>query len=122
MASSVGFHESETNLKAETKDRHRALASLQEELEAIDWYAQRVDATGDPELAAILAHSRDEEREHAMMVLEWLRRKAPGFEEQMRTYLFKEGPILGLESAATEGGATAPASSGDGSLGIGSLR
>ena len=122
MASSVGFHESETNLKAETKDRHRALASLQEELEAIDWYDQRVDATGDPELAAILAHNRDEEREHAMMVLEWLRRKAPGFEEQMRTYLFKEGPILGLESAATEGGAAAPASSGDGSLGIGSLR
>jgi ferritin-like protein len=119
MASSVGFHENEALLAAETKDRHRALASLQEELEAIDWYDQRVDATGDPELKAILAHNRDEEREHAMMVLEWLRRKAPGFEEMMRTYLFKEGPILGLEASATDGGAAGGA---DGSLGIGSLR
>jgi hypothetical protein len=124
MASSVGFHENEAVLAAETKDRHRALASLQEELEAIDWYDQRVDAAGDPELKAILAHNRDEEREHAMMVLEWLRRKAPGFDEQMRTYLFKEGPILGLEAAATagEGQATPAAGGGDGSLGIGSLR
>src|SRR5262249_31165334 len=123
MASSVGFHENEAILTAATKDRHRALASLQEELEAIDWYDQRVDAAGDDELRAILAHNRDEEREHAMMVLEWLRRKAPGFEEQMRTYLFKDGPILGLEAAATDGGgAAAPAAAGDGSLGIGSLR
>ena len=123
MASSVGFHENETLLKAETRDRHRALASLQEELEAIDWYDQRVDATGDPELAAILAHNRDEEREHAMMVLEWLRRNAPGFEEQMRTYLFKEGPILAIEAKAESGG-NGEAGSGrsDGSLGIGSLR
>jgi ferritin-like protein len=121
MASSVGFHENEALLAAETKDRHRALASLQEELEAIDWYDQRVDAAGDPELKAILAHNRDEEREHAMMVLEWLRRNAPGFEEQMRAYLFKEGPILGLEAAAADGGGAAPAAS-DGSLGIGSLR
>ena len=123
MASSVGFHENEAILTAEAKDRHRALASLQEELEAIDWYDQRVDAASDPELKAILAHNRDEEREHAMMVLEWLRRKAPGFEEQMRTYLFKEGPILGLEAAAVDGGGAAPAAGGaDGSLGIGSLR
>src|SRR5215471_21202428 len=122
MASSVGFHENEALLKPETKDRHRALASLQEELEAIDWYDQRVDATDDPELKAILAHNRDEEREHAMMVLEWLRRKAPGFEEQMRTYLFTEGPILGLEAAATNGGEAEPSAGGDGSLGIGSLR
>ncbi len=121
MASSVGFHENEALLTAETKDRHRALASLQEELEAIDWYDQRVDAAGDPELKAILAHNRDEEREHAMMVLEWLRRNAPGFEEQMRSYLFKEGPILGLEAAAASGAQAAPAG-GDGSLGIGSLR
>jgi len=124
MASSVGFHENEAILTAATKDRHRALASLQEELEAIDWYDQRVDAAEDPDLKAILAHNRDEEREHAMMVLEWLRRNAPGFEEQMRTYLFKEGPILGLEAAATNGsgGEAAPSAGGDGSLGIGSLR
>jgi len=123
VASSVGFHENEALLEAETKDRHRALASLMEELEAIDWYDQRVDAAGDPELKAILAHNRDEEREHAMMVLEWLRRNAPGFEEQMRSYLFKEGPILGLEAAAASAGEAAPAAGGaDGSLGIGSLR
>ncbi len=122
MASSVGFHENETLLTAETKDRHRALASLQEELEAIDWYDQRVDAAGDPELKAILAHNRDEEREHAMMVLEWLRRNAPGFEQQMRTYLFKEGPILGIETAAANGAEAAPTAGGGGSLGIGSLR
>ena len=121
MASSVGFHESEALLTAETKDRHRALASLQEELEAIDWYDQRVDVASDPELKAILAHNRDEEREHAMMVLEWLRRKAPGFEAQMRTYLFKSGSIVGHEATATGGAAAAPAG-GDGSLGIGSLR
>ena len=122
MASSVGFHENEAILTAETKDRHRALASLQEELEAIDWYDQRVDAAGDPELKAILAHNRDEEREHAMMVLEWLRRNAPGFEQQMRSYLFKEGPILGLEATAATGGEASPAAGDDGSLGIGSLR
>jgi len=123
MASSVGFHENEALLKPETKDRHRALASLMEELEAIDWYDQRVDAAGDPELKAILAHNRDEEREHAMMVLEWLRRNAPGFEEQMRSYLFKEGPILGLEAAAASGAEAAPVGGdADGSLGIGSLR
>ena len=123
MASSVGFHENEAVLAPATKDRHRALASLQEELEAIDWYDQRVDAAENPDLKAILAHNRDEEREHAMMVLEWLRRNAPGFEEQMRTYLFKDGPILGLEAAATNGGGeAAPAAGGDGSLGIGSLR
>src|SRR4029453_12627561 len=115
MASSVGFHENEALLAPATKDRHRALASLQEELEAIDWYDQRVDAPEDPDLKAILAHNRDEEREHAMMVLEWLRRNAPGFEEQMRTYLFKEGPILGLEGAAMNGGGeAAPAAGGDG--------
>ncbi len=124
MASSVGFHENEAALKPETRDRHRALASLQEELEAIDWYDQRVDATEDAELRAILAHNRDEEREHAMMVLEWLRRRAPGFEEEMRTYLFAEGPILGIEeSAATAGGdGNGGGASADGSLGIGSLR
>ena len=118
MAASVGFHEDDSALKPETKDRHRAIVSLMEELEAIDWYDQRVDAVGDDELRAILAHNRDEEREHAMMLLEWLRRKAPGFAEEMRTYLNAEGPIVAVEAAAesAEGGA------GDGSLGIGSLR
>jgi hypothetical protein len=118
MAASVGFHESESALEPETKDRHRAIVSLMEELEAIDWYDQRVDAVGDGELRDILAHNRDEEREHAMMLLEWLRRKAPGFAEQMRTYLNSEGPIVAVEAAAESAGEGA----GDGSLGIGSLR
>jgi ferritin-like protein len=123
MATSVGFHESETALKPETKDRHRAIVSLMEELDAVDWYDQRVDTAGDAELRAILAHNRDEEREHAMMLLEWLRRNAPGFEEQMRTYLFAEGPITEIEESATGGGAEGGEGAGsDGSLGIGSLR
>ena len=123
MATSVGFHENESALKPETKDRHRAIVSLMEELDAVDWYDQRVDTAGDQELRAILAHNRDEEREHAMMLLEWLRRNAPGFEEQMRTYLFSQGPITQVEEAATGvGGAAADGGAGDGSLGIGSLR
>ena len=124
MATSVGFHEAESALKPETKDRHRAIVSLMEELDAVDWYDQRVDTAGDAELRAILAHNRDEEREHAMMLLEWLRRNAPGFEEQMRTYLFAEGPITRIEEAATGGadGGSSQAADSDGSLGIGCLR
>jgi ferritin-like protein len=119
----VGFHENESALKPETKDRHRAIVSLMEELDAVDWYDQRVVTAGDQELRAILAHNRDEEREHAMMLLEWLRRNAPGFEEQMRTYLFSQGPITQVEEAAAgAGGAVADGGAGDGSLGIGSLR
>ena len=78
MAQSAGLHEPEERLSRQTIDRHRALVSVQEELEAVDWYDQRVDAATDAELAAILAHNRDEEKEHASMVLEWLRRHDPG--------------------------------------------
>ena len=79
MANSVGFHESEESLTTETKDNHRALTSMMEELEAVDWYAQRIDAAADPELKEILAHNRDEEKEHFVMLLEWLRRRDPKF-------------------------------------------
>jgi ferritin-like protein len=123
MATSVGFHETESALKPETKDRHRAIVSLMEELDAVDWYDQRVDTAGDDDLRTILAHNRDEEREHAMMLLEWLRRNAPGWEEQMRTYLYAEGPITEIEEAATgAAGTNGDGAPGDGSLGIGSLR
>ena len=71
---SEGLHEAAENLSAETKDYHRAIVSLMEELEAVDWYNQRVDATEDEALAKVLAHNRDEEKEHAAMALEWLRR------------------------------------------------
>jgi ferritin-like protein len=108
MAQSVGLHEPGTQLSPETLDRHRALVSIQEELEAIDWYDQRVEAASDAELAAILAHNRDEEKEHAAMVIEWLRRHDPVFDRHLRTYLFSSGSVLGIETAA-ESGTSEPA-------------
>ena len=120
-ASSATLHESE--LKPETVDRHRAIVSLMEELEAIDWYDQRVDAATDAELRAVLAHNRDEEKEHAAMTLEWLRRHDPKLSEHLKTYLFTEGSILEIEEqASAEEGAAAGGPSGNGSLGIGGLR
>lgn len=121
MAQSAGLHEPEDQLTADTIDRHRALTSIQEELEAVDWYAQRVDATDDAELAAVLAHNRDEEKEHAAMTLEWLRRRDPALDRHLRTYLFSSGSILELEDAAEAGPDTAPTDA-SGSLGIGSLK
>lgn len=135
MASaSASLHEDEAKLNPKTIDQHRAYVSLQEELEAADWYNQRAEACADPELAAILAHNRDEEKEHAAMVLEWLRRGDPKLDEHLRNYLFTTGNILEIEEAldaegaGAEGtakeakggsGSSAPA---DASLGIGSLR
>ncbi|QDG49576.1 ferritin [Persicimonas caeni] len=119
------LHEAVEALDPETIDRHRAIVSLVEEFDAIDWYQQRIDATDDEELAAILAHNRDEEREHAAMTLEWLRRRDPGLDKVLRTYLFTEGSIVDLEEEEEEGGSSGharPRSGGDGSLGIGSLR
>ena len=116
MAQSAGLHEPEDHLTPETIDRHRAIVSLMEELEAVDWYDQRVQATADESLAGILAHNRDEEKEHASMLLEWLRRRDPALDRHLRTYLFTSGPILELEHEdASEAG------DGDGSLGIGGL-
>ena len=93
MANSAGYHESEDKLRDETKDNHRALTSMQEELEAADWYDQRVDAATDPELKQILAHNRDEEKEHASMVLEWIRRHDRVFDEHLKKFLFSTVPI-----------------------------
>ena len=112
---SEGFHEQAELLTAQTKDMHRAIRSLMEELEAVDWYQQRVDATTDEPLRAILAHNRDEEKEHASMVLEWIRRHDPVFDENLRKYLFTSGSITEREEAA----ATAATTSG---TSIGSLR
>jgi ferritin-like protein len=118
MAQSAGLHEPEGLLAAEVIDRHRAIASIQEELEAVDWYDQRVEATADASLAEVLAHNRDEEKEHAAMTLEWLRRNDPTLDRHLRTYLFTEGPIVDIEKSA-EGSAAGPEV---GCLGIGSLR
>ncbi|HET7298437.1 MAG TPA: ferritin-like domain-containing protein [Burkholderiales bacterium] len=121
--SSTTFHESPDLLKPETMDRHRAIVSLMEELEAVDWYDQRLEAARDEELRAILAHNRDEEKEHAAMVLEWLRRRDPHWDEQLRNYLFADKPILEREEELDKQESAAGARTlGDGSLGIGSLR
>ena len=92
-----GYHEPIAELTTETRDMHRAIVSLMEELEAVDWYQQRVDACADPDLKAILAHNRDEEKEHAAMVLEWIRRHDPKFDKELRDYLFTDTPIVDLE-------------------------
>lgn len=113
-----GLHEAAALLDEATIDRHRAFTSLIEELEAIDWYDQRVHATRDPELAAILAHNRDDEKEHAAMTLEWIRRQDPALDEQLRLYLFTSGPITSGEDAGAEPATELPNSQG---LGIGSL-
>jgi ferritin-like protein len=126
MANSVGYHESEGKLRPETQDNHRALTSMQEELEAADWYDQRVDAATDPGLKEILAHNRDEEKEHFAMLLEWYRRRDPTIDAHLKEYLFSSGSLITREQAATaqevagDGAPSAPASSG--SLGIGSLK
>jgi ferritin-like protein len=94
---SAGTHEPPEKLTARTLDLHRALVSLQEEFEAIDWYQQRVDVTSDPELKRILEHNRDEEKEHAAMVLEWLRRNDVGMARVIRTYIGTTRPIVAIE-------------------------
>lgn len=91
--SSVGYHEPVDELSATTRDMHRAVVSLMEELEAVDWYNQRADACKDAALKAILEHNRDEEKEHAAMLMEWIRRQDPRFSKKMQDYLFTEKPI-----------------------------
>jgi len=120
MASEI-LHEPREVLGEATIDRHRAITSIMEELEAIDWYDQRVAATTDASLAAVLAHNRDEEKEHAAMTLEWLRRHDATFDGHLRTYLFTELTVTEVEAEAMAGG-DARDGSGDGSLGIGSLK
>jgi ferritin-like protein len=127
-ASSAGFHEASEKLTAATMDMHRAIVSLMEELEAVDWYQQRVDAASDDELREILAHNRDEEKEHAAMVLEWIRRRDPAFDTMLREYLFTTSSIVRVEEAAT--GKNGSGSAAAGSIGaqagaaatLGSLR
>ena len=88
--SSVGYHEPVSEMSDETRDMHRAIVSLMEELEAVDWYNQRADACTDPELKAVLEHNRDEEIEHAAMALEWIRRNNKVFDKELREFLFTE--------------------------------
>jgi uncharacterized protein len=123
MANSAGYHESEDKLRSETLDNHRALTSMQEELEAADWYDQRVDAATDQDLKDILAHNRDEEKEHFSMLLEWYRRRDAKMDAHLKEYLFTTGSLIAREQASSGGGSgSADASAGGGSLGIGSLK
>ena len=124
MSSEV-LHEDADKLGAEVVDQHRAIVSLMEELEAVDWYNQRAKATSNPDLRAILEHNRDEEKEHAAMVLEWLRRGDPKLSRHLKTYLFTKGALTEIEAVAEHGGGDDGGMSGsgsEGSLGIGSLR
>jgi ferritin-like protein len=116
---SEGLHEDGELLQQATIERHRAIVSLREELEAVDWYDQRIDATTDTELRRILIHNRDEEKEHAAMVLEWLRRNDSEFDNQLRTYLFSD-KALGSDAEEEEGGAARSNGSAWAGLGIGS--
>ena len=121
---SEGYHEPVERLDEAVIDRHRAIQSIMEELEAVDWYDQRVAATNDASLAEVLGHSRDEEKEHAAMTIEWLRRNDPVFDEELRTYLFTEGSIVAIEDEVMGGGGDggAGAASSASGLGIGSLK
>ena len=124
MANSAGYHEPESKLRLETLDNHRALTSMQEELEATDWYDQRVDAATDQQLKEILAHNRDEEKEHFAMLLEWYRRRDAKMDANLKEYLFTSGSLVAQEgggAGGADGGADA-AAGGAGSLGIGSLK
>ncbi len=123
---STGTHEPLEMLHAETVDLHRALVSLIEELDAFDWYQQRVDASADEALKRILAHNRDEEVEHASMLLEWIRRRNPVFDRALRAYLFTTREIteIEVEKTAEEGvnsGASEAAAAPTG-LTVGSLK
>ena len=123
--SSESYHEPVELLSEGTKNLHRALVSLREELEAVDWYQQRAEACSDAELRDILTHNKNEEIEHAMMTLEWLRRNHPVIDTNIKTYLNTTGPVLNVEAAATTGGGSSPASATAAtstSLGIGSLK
>jgi uncharacterized protein len=116
---SVTYHEPLELLSGETREMHRAIVSLMEELEAIDWYQQRVDVCSDPQLKDVLLHNKNEEIEHASMLMEWIRRHNDHFNEMMRKYLFTELPITGIEKAA---GTDSPGVSATEALGIGSMK
>jgi hypothetical protein len=121
--SSAELHEAGDSLRPETIERHRAIVSVMEELEAVDWYDQRIDATQDPELRGILEHNRDEEKEHACMALEWLRRHDPALDRFLRMYLFTTEPIVEREAAHDGNGSVGSGPPGAAhSLGLGSLQ
>jgi uncharacterized protein len=101
--SSTSLHEPADQLTTRTIDVHRAVISLIEELEAVDWYNQRAEACKDEQLKAVLKHNRDEEIEHASMTLEWIRRNVPKFDQALKLFLFTSGEITAIEKVTNEG-------------------
>jgi ferritin-like protein len=122
--SSESLHEPVELLSEPTKNMHRAIISLIEELEAVDWYQQRAEACTDDDLRAVLVHNKNEEIEHAMMNLEWIRRHSAVFDKNIATYINSKGPITEVEKEAEAGGpgGGGKSSSASPSLGIGSLK
>ena len=92
------MHEERSNLSDKTLDMKRAIDSLKEELEAVDWYNQRADACKNEELKKILMHNANEEKEHASMLIEWIRQHDDNFAKELKEYLFaKTKNIAGME-------------------------
>jgi ferritin-like protein len=128
--SSETYHEPLELLSEETRNMHRAIVSLKEELEAVDWYQQRAEACSDEELRGVLVHNKNEEIEHAMMNLEWIRRHNEVFDANIKTYIGSKGPILAVEAAQTASESSGAGAAGEGKsapgpgvgLGIGSLK
>lgn len=102
------LHEMNEDLSRATRDLHRAIVSLTEELDAVDWYRQRADACKDDQLREILLHNMREEVEHSAMLIEWIRRNSRDFEANLKSYLFKQTPITDIaqRTTDTEGGRT----------------
>jgi ferritin-like protein len=113
------FTEPADILDQKTADEAKALKSLMEEVEAVNYYNQRVAATPNAELKELLAHNRDEEIEHAAMLIEWLRRNMEGWDKELKTYLFTSAPLMEVETAGEAGGGEIGTPGG---LGIGSLK
>ena len=112
---SDGYHEPFDLLSPNTRDLHRGITTLIEELQAVDWYQQRAEACTDDDLKAVILHNKKEEVEHAMMTLEWLRRRSPEIDASIRLYLLTEGPITQIEKAkkAAEAGGAPLTAGGD---------
>jgi hypothetical protein len=110
------YHEPVEKMDEKTMNITRALMSLKEEIEAVDWYNQRVSASEDETLREVLAHNRDEEIEHAVMTLEWLRRNMDVWDENLRKYLFTTENILEVEESGSE------TNEKDKDLGIGDMK
>lgn len=116
------YHEPTDLLSEKAKDITRAISSIKEELEAVDWYNQRADVTANPELQKILEHNRNEEMEHAIMLLEWLRRNMDGWDNEMKTYFFTNTNITELEDAMEVPEPPTSAGTSGTSLNIGNMK